>query len=54
MNPIQTATSQWFVPAVTGDTPPGCAAYGFVCDGTRIIIFGGLLKYTSVLTVHVN
>ena len=35
------ATSQWFVPAVQGDTPPGCAAYGFVCDGTRILIFGG-------------
>jgi host cell factor len=29
------ATNQWFVPPVKGDIPPGCAAYGFVVDGTR-------------------
>ena len=39
------ATNQWFVPAVRGDIPPGCAAYGFVCDGTRILIFGGMVEY---------
>ncbi|VDM41388.1 unnamed protein product [Toxocara canis] len=40
-----TATNQWFVPAVRGDVPPGCAAYGIVCDGTRIFIFGGMVEY---------
>ncbi|XP_041349978.1 host cell factor 1-like isoform X2 [Gigantopelta aegis] len=40
-----TTTNQWFVPAVRGDIPPGCAAYGFVCDGTRILIFGGMVEY---------
>ena len=40
-----TATNQWFVPPVKGDIPPGCAAYGFVVDGTRILIFGGMIEY---------
>ncbi|XP_047441599.1 host cell factor 1b isoform X2 [Mugil cephalus] len=40
-----TATNQWFVPAVRGDVPPGCAAYGFVCDGTRLLVFGGMVEY---------
>ncbi|XP_015777162.1 PREDICTED: host cell factor 2-like [Acropora digitifera] len=40
-----TATNQWFVPAVRGDVPPGCAAYGFIADGTRLIIFGGMIEY---------
>jgi len=40
-----TATNQWFVPAVQGDIPPGCAAFGFVCDGTRLLIFGGMVEY---------
>merc|ERR1712106_222801 len=40
-----TATNQWFVPPVKGDVPPGCAAYGFVCDGTRILVFGGMVEY---------
>ena len=39
------ATNQWFVPAVRGDIPPGCAAYGFIADGTRLIIFGGMIEY---------
>lgn len=39
------ATNQWFVPAVRGDIPPGCAAYGFICDGTRILVFGGMVEY---------
>ncbi|XP_064633755.1 host cell factor 1-like isoform X2 [Lineus longissimus] len=42
---FNTATGQWFVPAVRGDVPPGCAAYGFVCDGTRILVFGGMVEY---------
>ncbi|KAM7028149.1 LOW QUALITY PROTEIN: host cell factor 1, partial [Acridotheres tristis] len=40
-----TATNQWFIPAVRGDIPPGCAAYGFVCDGTRLLVFGGWWEY---------
>ncbi|XP_013419915.1 host cell factor 2 isoform X1 [Lingula anatina] len=40
-----TTTNQWFVPAVRGDIPPGCAAYGFICDGTRILVFGGMVEY---------
>ena len=39
------ATNQWFVPQVKGDIPPGCAAYGFVCDGTRLLVFGGMVEY---------
>ena len=39
------ATNQWFVPPVKGDIPPGCAAYGFVVEGTRILIFGGMVEY---------
>ena len=38
-------TNQWFIPAVRGDIPPGCAAYGFVCDGTRLLMFGGMIEY---------
>uniref|UniRef100_A0A2P2I2D6 Host cell factor 2-like n=1 Tax=Hirondellea gigas TaxID=1518452 RepID=A0A2P2I2D6_9CRUS len=40
-----TATNQWFVPPVKGDVPPGCAAYGFIVDGTRILVFGGMVEY---------
>ncbi|XP_016323743.1 host cell factor 1-like isoform X2 [Sinocyclocheilus anshuiensis] len=40
-----TATNQWFIPAVRGDIPPGCAAYGFVCDSTRLLVFGGMVEY---------
>lgn len=42
---FSTATNQWFIPAVRGDIPPGCAAYGFVCDGTRLLVFGGMVEY---------
>ncbi|CAK8697805.1 unnamed protein product [Clavelina lepadiformis] len=40
-----TVTNQWFIPAVRGDIPPGCAAYGFICDGTRLLVFGGMIEY---------
>ncbi|XP_063303285.1 host cell factor 2 isoform X1 [Pelobates fuscus] len=40
-----TVTNQWFLPAVRGDIPPGSAAHGFVCDGTRILVFGGMVEY---------
>ncbi|XP_018928722.2 host cell factor 2 isoform X1 [Cyprinus carpio] len=38
-------TKQWFLPAVRGDIPPGCAAHGFVCEGTRILVFGGMVEF---------
>ncbi|XP_038594842.1 host cell factor 2 [Micropterus salmoides] len=47
-----TVSRQWFLPAVRGDIPPGCAAHGFVCEGTRILVFGGMVefgKYTNSL-----
>ena len=40
-----TVTNQWYVPATKGDVPPGCAAYGFVVEGTRILVFGGMVEY---------
>ncbi|KJH52223.1 kelch repeat protein [Dictyocaulus viviparus] len=40
-----TTTKQWFVPSVRGDVPSGCAAYGIVCNGTHIFIFGGMVEY---------
>ncbi|XP_028673396.1 host cell factor 2 isoform X1 [Erpetoichthys calabaricus] len=40
-----TVSKQWFLPAVRGDIPPGCAAHGFVCEGTRILVFGGMMEY---------
>ncbi|KAG4078740.1 hypothetical protein HA402_015330 [Bradysia odoriphaga] len=40
-----TALNQWCVPATKGEIPPGCAAYGFVVDGTRIFVFGGMIEY---------
>ncbi|KAM3725360.1 Host cell factor [Dirofilaria immitis] len=40
-----TATNQWFIPAVKGEIPPGCAAYGIICDGTKIYLFGGMVEY---------
>ncbi|XP_034244571.1 host cell factor 1-like isoform X2 [Thrips palmi] len=49
---FNTATNKWFVPQCKGDIPQGCAAYGFVADGTRILVFGGMTefgKYSSDL-----
>ncbi len=39
------ATSQWFMPQVRGEKPTGCAAFGFICDGVRLLIFGGMMEY---------
>lgn len=33
------------MPAVRGDVPPGAAAHGMVCDGTKILLFGGMLEH---------
>ncbi|XP_072402823.1 host cell factor-like [Diabrotica undecimpunctata] len=42
---FNTATNQWFVPVTKGDVPPGCAAFGFVVDGTKLLVFGGMVEY---------
>lgn len=42
---FNTTTNQWFVPVTKGEIPPGCAAYGFVVDGTRLLVFGGMVEY---------
>ncbi|MGH0129459.1 UNVERIFIED_CONTAM: hypothetical protein FKN15_075537 [Acipenser sinensis] len=39
-----TVSKQWFLPAVRGDIPPGCAAHGFACEGTRILASRWLWK----------
>jgi host cell factor len=33
------------VPELKGTIPPGCAAYGMVNDGNRILTFGGMVEY---------
>jgi len=37
--------NNWFVPQVKGEIPPGCAAYGFVSDSQRLLVFGGMVEY---------
>lgn len=39
------ATNQWFAPQVKGEKPSGCAAFGFICDGVRLLTFGGMLEF---------
>ena len=39
------ANNQWFMPQTKGDIPPGCAAFGFVCDESRLLVFGGMVEY---------
>jgi host cell factor len=39
------ATNQWFQPSSKGDVPTGCAAFGFATDGSRIVVFGGMIEY---------
>ena len=58
---ISLATNQWFAPQVKGEKPSGCAAFGFICDGVRLLTFGGMVEFgrysndvsfSSSLTVH--
>lgn len=44
-DPFLPVSKQWFLPAVRGDIPPGCAAHGLVCEGTRVLVFGGMLEF---------
>ncbi|XP_057665859.1 host cell factor 1-like [Diorhabda carinulata] len=34
----------WLCPKITGNVPPECTAHGLVVDGTRLLVFGGLLE----------
>ena len=45
LNVLNTGTNQWFAPATRGEVPAGCAAFGFISDGVRLLIFGGMLEY---------
>ncbi|CAF3386139.1 unnamed protein product [Rotaria socialis] len=45
LNVYNCATNQWFQPLMKGDIPTGCAAFGFATDGTRILVFGGMVEY---------
>ncbi|CAF1214264.1 unnamed protein product [Adineta steineri] len=45
LNVYNCASNQWFQPLVKGDVPTGCAAFGFATDGTRILVFGGMIEY---------
>lgn len=44
-NLLFAVTNQWYVPVLKGDVPNGCAAYGFVVEGTRMFVFGGMIEY---------
>lgn len=37
--------NEWFNPVVSGDIPPGCAAFGFATVESQIVLFGGMLEY---------
>ncbi|CAF3025275.1 unnamed protein product [Rotaria socialis] len=45
INVFNCATNQWFQPLIKGDIPTGCAAFGFATDGSRILVFGGMVEY---------
>lgn len=34
---------------VRGDIFLGCVVYGFICDGIRILVFGGMVEYGKYL-----
>ena len=54
---VLAATSQWFMPQVRGEKPTGCAAFGFICDGVRLLIFGGMMeygRYSNDVSVHLQ
>ena len=38
------ATNQWFMHQVQGEKPTGFVAFGFIYDGLRLLIFGGILE----------
>lgn len=39
------ATNQWYQQTGKGDVPTGCAAFGFATDGSKVVVFGGMVEY---------
>lgn len=37
--------NQWIIPPIKGDIPQGFAAYGMAINGTKLLVFGGMVKY---------
>ncbi|OQV18378.1 Host cell factor 1 [Hypsibius exemplaris] len=42
---FNTAQNAWFVPQCKGETAPGCAAFGFAVENTRLLVHGGMIEY---------
>ncbi|CAL8114882.1 unnamed protein product [Orchesella dallaii] len=42
---FDTVSHEWSQPQMKGEIPPGCAAYGLVLDGCRMLLYGGMMKY---------
>ncbi|ODM90762.1 Host cell factor 1 [Orchesella cincta] len=42
---FDTTTQEWCQPQMKGEVPPGCAAYGLVLDGCRMLLYGGMIEY---------
>ncbi|EDW04657.1 GH19657 [Drosophila grimshawi] len=42
---VHLVTNQWYVPVLKRDVPNGCAAYGFVVEGTLMFVFSGMIEY---------
>ena len=52
---VLTDRNQWFKPIMQGDKPTCHAAFGFICDGVRILMFGGMLEdglYSNDVSVY--
>lgn len=37
--------NRWYAPHMTGEIPPGRAAFGFAGKGTRLFVFAGVIDY---------
>ncbi|XP_055334041.1 host cell factor 1-like [Paramacrobiotus metropolitanus] len=42
---FNTTQNAWFVPQCKGQTPPGCAAFGFAVENTRLLVHGGMIEF---------
>nr|XP_046914533.1 host cell factor 2-like [Dermatophagoides farinae] len=42
--------NKWIWPKMTGDTPPGLAAYGMTNNATNVFVFGGMLEFCRYST----
>ncbi|CAL8114878.1 unnamed protein product [Orchesella dallaii] len=42
---FDTSSHEWIQPQMKGEIPPGCAAYGLVLDGCRMLLYGGMIEY---------